>query len=118
MRRPIIIAVALVLSAALSACEFYSLAPRPVVKAGVNLAIVDTAVVVSPDKTLEDHAASYFSGKDCFTTRVEQGRTYCVEDEPNPQSTLSCYRTLGDITCYENPDPALPKEHRVGDLGQ
>ena len=119
MRSPVTaIAAVLTLSVFVSACSFYSTVPRPVLKGGANLAVFSTAAVVATDKTLEDHLASYFSGKDCYTTRVEQGRTYCVEDEPNPQSKLSCYRTLGDVTCYENPDPTKPKEHLVGDMGQ
>ena len=29
--------------------------------------------------------------------------TYCEEDEKVPQMNVFCYRTLGEITCYDRP---------------
>ncbi len=85
-----------------SACSnFYSLAPRSAIKAVGNLAIVDVGVIMATGKTLGDQFVSYRTGKDCSTVRLEQGRTYCREDEPNPvMSTKNCEHTLGDVTCY------------------
>lgn len=86
-----------------------------------NIFPIDTALVMTTDKTIADHAVSAASGKDCKTTRQEQGRTYCVEDEPNPAPTVACYNTIGDVTCYSQPDASVPKEKIVGSakyLGQ
>jgi len=98
-----------------SACsKFYTMAPRNVLKAAGNLSIVNTGVVMATDKTIADHLISYETGKDCLTSRAEQGRTYCVEDEANPVADVYCYPTLGDVTCYETPNPGRLANEQVG----
>lgn len=98
-----------------SACsEFYSIAPRSLVKTAGNVNMISTGVTMATDKTLMDHIVSYRSGKDCSTVRKELGRTYCVEDEPNPIPAVHCYPSLGDVTCYANPDPNRSLQSRVG----
>lgn len=72
-------------------------------------AIADGATVVVTDKTMIDHAISVASGKDCSVVRVEQGLRYCKEDEVVPHPVVFCYRELGDVTCYSNPDPRQEK---------
>jgi len=87
-----------------SACsDFYTMAPRPLLKAAGNVNVISTGVTMASDKTLVDHLVSYNSGKDCSTVRTEQGRTYCREDEPNPAYAGYCYPTIGDVTCYAEP---------------
>jgi hypothetical protein len=61
--------------------------------------------VVGTDKTLGDHVLSVYSGKNCSTVRSNNDLTYCEEDEPVPKKTGYCYRSLGNITCYDRPDP-------------
>jgi len=96
----------------LAGCSrFYGVAPRGVLKTAGNLSIVSTALVMGTNKTLSDHLASYYLDKNCSTVRIEKGRTYCKEDEPNPQSNLQCYRTLGDVMCYD----VAPKASQPGD---
>jgi hypothetical protein len=80
-----------------------------------SIAIIDGASVVSTEKTLEDHAVSIYLGKNCSTVRVEQGLSYCVEDEVFPVPAVYCYRTLGEVTCYDKPDPHKGRHQRVGD---
>lgn len=61
-------------------------------------------------KTPIDHAVSWFEGKECSSTREVQGLTYCAEDEPQIVYTGHCYRTLGEVTCYTDPNP-FPGQH-------
>ena len=76
--------------------------------------VIATASVVATDKTLYDHAVSYFSGKDCYTVRKETGRSYCKEDERNPTPTVHCYRNLGGVTCYEKQNPYGDGRKEIG----
>jgi len=70
--------------------------------------IGDVASTIATKKTISDHAVSYFSNKDCSSVRLEQGKTYCVEDDPNhfynAASKTNCYRELGNVTCYMQED--------------
>ncbi len=71
------------------------------------------------DKTVSDHVVSLLSGKDCSFLRVDQGRTYCVEDEEIiSQSHLYCYSTLGSVMCYNEPDPQRAESERLGFIDQ
>ena len=79
-----------------------------------GISIFDTASTVATDKTLTDHAVSYFSGKDCYTVRKQTGRSYCKEDERNPTPTVHCYRNLGGVTCYQDPDPFGDRRKEIG----
>ena len=79
-----------------------------------DLAILDVATVLGTDKTIPDHVISYYSGKDCSTIRTERGQTYCVEDEPNPEPLVHCYRTLGRASCYTQRDPHHDGQQELG----
>ena len=70
--------------------------------------------VVTTDKTIEDHAVSIYSGKNCSTVRTERGLTYCEEDQKVDIPQVYCYRTLADRTCYAQPDPFGQKQQAVG----
>lgn len=97
----------LFLSAFLSSCA----AVAPLV---VPLVTIEGASLITTEKAIEDHIFSAYSGKDCSAVRVEKGETYCKEDEPNPTAGIHCYRTLGDITCYNQPDPNYQEHRKVG----
>ena len=79
------------------------------------VALTDFATVGLTDKTIEDHVVSAISGKDCSTVRTNQGRTYCAEDELNPEPKVHCYRTLGEVTCYDKPDPHANGHQKVNE---
>lgn len=98
----------------LGGCEFYDVLPNALVSTTANIFPINAALVMGTDKTIEDHVVSRASGKDCSTVRREQGRTYCVEDEPNPAPEVTCYSSIGDVTCYSNPDKNIPQEKIVG----
>jgi len=116
MRIVSILFIGLMLSACSRGGEFYSVAPRGLMKTTGNLSIVNSAVIMGSDKTILDHVASYRSGKDCSTIREEKGRTYCREDEPNPIPDLQCYRTLGDVMCYSKSEPNSQPGDVIGNL--
>jgi len=101
----------------LSACSnFYSIAPRGIIKTAGNVSIISTALVMGTGKTVSDHIVSIQTGKDCSTVREEKGRSYCREDEPNPIPALNCYRTLADVVCYAQPDPRNQPGDTIGNL--
>ncbi|MCP5367087.1 MAG: hypothetical protein H6907_19900 [Hyphomicrobiales bacterium] len=79
-----------------------------------DFALLDGGAVVATDKTIGDHVVSLFSGKNCSTVRAEQGFTYCEEDEPRITPAVHCYRTLGTVTCYDQPDPTRDPREEVG----
>jgi hypothetical protein len=80
-----------------------------------ELSSLSTASLVGTDKTLVDHAVSLVTGKDCSLVRKEQGLTYCREDEVTPpDSILYCYHTLGEVTCYDRPNPYGGRQQRIG----
>ncbi len=65
-------------------------------------------------KTVTDHIVSLASGKNCSTVRVDRGQSYCVEDEINPPPKVYCYRTLGSVSCYNEPDPYKGGQKAIG----
>lgn len=78
------------------------------------------------DKFLTDHAVSYASGEECSALQLEQTGEYCrtadeiaAEDAAEESRRLAaaaemyCYRTLGDITCYEQQDYQASLAQRV-----
>ncbi|CCQ74075.1 hypothetical protein [Magnetospira sp. QH-2] len=76
---------------------------------------LEAGTVMVTDKTFGDHIVSWAAGKDCSTVRWEQGRTYCKEDEPRPEPAVFCYQSLGDVVCYDRPDPHNNAHQKVGE---
>ena len=79
------------------------------VQACTSLGIAEGAFVVGSDKTIADHLISLNSGKNCSFIRKERGLPYCEEDEVTVQPNVYCYKTLGEVTCYDRPDPRYQK---------
>ncbi|MEQ8666161.1 MAG: hypothetical protein RIC16_10570 [Rhodospirillales bacterium] len=80
-----------------------------------TFAVAEGVSTVASGKTFSDHVVSFTSGKDCSTVRTEQGLTYCVEDMPKVnQERIYCYRSLGDVVCYNSPDTRRTQETRLG----
>ncbi|MEQ8710366.1 MAG: hypothetical protein RIC36_15360 [Rhodospirillales bacterium] len=79
--------------------------------AGLSLAglagTAEVASVVNTDKTLTDHVASSLTGRDCSTIKVKTRNQYCIDPNSIPPAPepVYCYRSLGDITCYREPNP-------------
>ncbi len=85
----------------------------------VGLVLVGASAVsfATTDKFLTDHAVSYATGEDCSALQLEQTGDYCRSELENAELAaeaeqrqnaaapeLYCYRTLGDINCYQEPD--------------
>lgn len=89
------------------------------------LAGASLVTFVHSDKTIGDHVATWAFDKDCSTLTLANGEDYCrpfvSEAETAAAETAAkaaqaatyCYRTLGDITCYQRPDPMASSAARV-----
>jgi len=93
-----------------------ALAASAVSACGVETAAViaggSVATFVGTDKTVVDHAASAISGKDCSLLYTNNDGDWCreridAEEEAirQAESRPYCYNTLGEVTCYDTPDP-------------
>ena len=82
------------------------------------LAGANAITVIDTGKTLTDHAASWATGEDCSTREALDGRPYCQEEEllvapAAAEAEVYCYRSIGSIVCYREPDPLASDEMRV-----
>lgn len=84
-----------------------------------ELFVIESISAAISDKTASDHIVSLVSGKDCSFLRVEQDKSYCVEDAKiASQSHLYCYTTLASVTCYTAPHPQRAPAERIGYVDQ
>jgi hypothetical protein len=82
--------------------------------AGGCVAAIGASTVAATDKTPVDHLVSLVTGKDCSVIRQNRGLTYCVEDEVTPLVRVHCYPTLGEVSCYDEPDPFPGGQRELG----
>ena len=84
---------------------------------GLVAVTADVVSVVYTDKTLVDHAASWTTGEDCSSIALSDNQDYCrseeVPVEPAALAQTYCYRSLGSIVCYDQPDPLASEQMRV-----
>ena len=80
------------------------------------LAAVEGVSVIGTDKTFTDHVVSLSSGKHCSTLRTQADLSYCEEDENTAREPRFCYRTLGDVVCYDRPDPYRGRHQAVDEV--
>lgn len=75
------------------------------------------------DRTVVDEVYSFVTDRDCSTIRAMNGDYYCREHLPTNkvvETRLYCYRSLGSITCYDQPQPyqrnqqVAPAQHVIG----
>lgn len=69
------------------------------------LAGADLASVTVFGRGLLDIGVSAVSGRDCSIVRLDRGQTYCAARFPAERAQPFCTRTLGSVTCWD--DPAL-----------
>ena len=89
------------------------------------LAGASLVTFVHTDKTIGDHVATWAFDKDCSTLRLANGEDYCEEHVTEEQIKAAeaeaaaelagtyCYRTLGAISCYRQPDSMASSAARV-----
>lgn len=77
-------------------------------------AAIGAGTVAATHKTPVDHLVSLVTGKDCSVVHRHRGSTYCVEDEITPPVRVHCYPTLGEATCYAEPDPYPGGQRKLG----
>jgi hypothetical protein len=85
-----------------------------------GLAMLSIGTIIATDKTPTDHVATVATGKDCSSVKYSKTKKYCTPvDKSATQADTAlygqngkyegtgpfCYRTLGDVTCYTQPDP-------------
>ena len=88
-------------------------------------ALVGVSIVslIHTDKTLTDHVMSSIEDQDCSVLHVVDKEPYC-QDKPGAEAPLDsndsvdqarsyCYRTLGSISCYRQPDAMASGYARV-----
>ena len=101
-------AALLLLLAGLSACA-YPATPLSAL-AGAEL----TSVTVL-GRGLVDIGVSAVSGRDCSIVRLDRGETYCAARFPAEQPQPFCTRTIGTVTCWENPALLPAPQTELGD---
>ncbi len=102
-------AAAIAILAGLAACD-------PV----TNTAMVGASLVSLSytDKTIGDHVVSWATDSDCALLHASNSEPYCkphkteedlererAEAEAERMAQGHCYRSLGNITCFREPDP-------------
>lgn len=104
------------LALGLAACD----PTTTVVMAGASL-----VSLAHTDKTLGDHVATWAFDEDCSILYATNGEPYCQRFESEEerlaaeaeaaaqQANAYCYRTLGAITCYRQPDSMASSQARV-----
>ncbi len=99
----------------LAACD-----PATAVIAGGSL-----VSLAHTDKTLGDHVVTWAFDQDCSLLNASNGEPYCQRFETDEERLAKeaeaaaqraqtyCYRTLGAISCYREPDNMASSQARV-----
>lgn len=85
-----------------------------------GLALLSIGTIIATDKTPTDHLATVATGQDCSSVKYSKTKKYCERtSKPENEADTAlygqngkyegtgpfCYRTLGKINCYTQPDP-------------
>ncbi|MCP4393261.1 MAG: hypothetical protein GY804_03185 [Alphaproteobacteria bacterium] len=93
--------------ASIAGCSSNNMPPYGL-HSGVAFAGLETVMLINTDKTLSDHLISSYTNKDCSSVRYSEGGEYCVDTVEIPSAMyekLFCYRTIGEVSCYDRPIP-------------
>jgi hypothetical protein len=63
-------------------------------------------IAITSGIELVDQTASIRLDKDCSAMHIFTGEEYCLPHTvPSGRTPVYCFKTLGGIDCYDNPDP-------------
>ena len=89
-------------------------------EAGLVFVTANMATVIHADKTIPDFALSGQTKQNCSLLHAAEGEPYCQPPPQDARQALAdlaairyCYRTLGDIICYDRPDYMASAETRL-----
>lgn len=71
---------------------------------------------IQSDRLPQDYLAELVTGKECSTLKAMRDKGPLCRESFNPQiyeKPIYCYRTLGKVACYAQPDPYGPTTTRV-----
>jgi hypothetical protein len=71
---------------------------------------------IQSDRLPQDYLAELVTGKECNTLAAIKDKGPLCRESFNPpiyEKPIYCYRTLGQVKCYEEPDPYGPTTRRV-----
>lgn len=71
---------------------------------------------IQTDKLPQDYLAELVTGKECNSLAAMRYKGPLCRDSFDPQiyeKRIYCYRTLGQVKCYAQPDPYGPTTRRV-----
>ncbi len=71
---------------------------------------------IQSDRLPQDYLAELVTGKECNTLKAMRDKGPLCRESFDPQiyeKPIYCYRTLGKVACYAQPDPYGPTTTRV-----
>lgn len=87
---------------------------------GLAVLAASTATFIHTDKTPVDYAVGHYRDEDCSILYAAYEEQYCkplqtVEVDPIAEfaRTHHCYRTLGGVSCYDQPELSASTQTRV-----
>ncbi len=108
MKRAALLAAALIVHGCAPA-PVYPLYTSVQVAGSFYMISAQLASFIQSDKLPFDYLAEFASGKECRSiAAMRDGGPLCRDsfDEPRIyEKPIYCYRTIGTITCYSEPDP-------------
>lgn len=79
------------------------------------LAGAEAGSVVVFGRGVTDIGVSAVTGRDCSIVRLDKGETYCAARNEAGRPQSYCTRTLGAVTCWEDPALMARPQPEVGD---
>src|SRR5690242_13694503 len=80
-----------------------------------GVAALNIGSIVVIQRSPADALVSVVSGKDCSVVRLDQGKSYCRETEPPPETPPFCTRSLGVADCWRDPASLPDHPSQLGD---
>ncbi len=106
----------LALGSPLAGCQTFAFLPAAAVAA-----TVEGVSLNQTGKTASDHVVSAITGEDCSALRYTKNGKYCLTDAEIAAADArlhrpyegTCYKTRGNVACYDQADAAHTSETEV-----